>query len=55
MLDVAIMVELCPNGLKIPIVFLVDADGFAILSLLFLSIRFGLQDVFFDAMTFFLG
>ena len=38
------MVELRANGLGIPIIFPVDASGFASVSSLHLGIRFSLQD-----------
>jgi hypothetical protein len=38
------MVELRANGLGIPILFPIDANGFAFVSLLHLSIRFSMQD-----------
>ena len=41
---VADMAELCANGLGVPLLFLVDAQGFATISSLRLSIRFELQD-----------
>jgi hypothetical protein len=42
--SVAHMVELRANGIGIPIVFPIDANGFASVSSLHLSIRFSLQD-----------
>ena len=43
-LDVSNMAELWLNRLGIPILFLVDVDGLATISLVRLDIRFGLLD-----------
>jgi hypothetical protein len=43
--SVSKMVELHANGLEIPILFPIDANGFASVSSLHFSIRFSMQDM----------
>ena len=40
------MAEICSNGLRVPILFLVGEDGLATVTALHISIRFSLQDTF---------